>query len=238
MLHPRRRVDQRDGGRGDDHRPDDVTQVAEARPGPGAGAGRRPGAATRTAAGTRPGGATGATVWLTGLSGAGKSTIADGLAAALVARGAAAVCLDGDDLRRGLNADLGFTAEDRAENIRRVGEVSRLFAANGHLTLVSLISPFQADRDKVRARHAELGIPFVLVHVSTSLRVCEERDPKGLYALARRGEIDRFTGVSDPYEAPTSADVIVDTEGRSPLQSTGEVLAALESMRLVPRPML
>jgi bifunctional enzyme CysN/CysC len=178
----------------------------------------------------------GGTVWLTGLPGAGKSTIADRLHDILLARGVAAVGLDGDDLRTGLNADLGFSPEDRVENIRRVGEVARLFARNGHLVLVALISPFQVERLKVRARHEEAGLPFALVHVCTALRICEERDPKGHYARARRGEIEHFTGVSDPYELPTRAEVVVDTEGRSPAESTAEVLAALEAMHLVPLP--
>jgi bifunctional enzyme CysN/CysC len=185
----------------------------------------------------RPGGGT--TIWFTGLPGAGKSTIAERLGAALLSGGVPAVRLDGDDLRTGLNADLGFSAADRVENIRRVGEVARLFALAGHTVLVSLISPYRRDRELVRARHSEAGIPFVLVHVSTSLEVCERRDPKGYYARARRGELPFFTGVSDPYEAPTAADVVVDTDGRTPAESTGEVLAALVDMQVVPQlPML
>lgn len=176
----------------------------------------------------------GATIWFTGLSGAGKSTIAGSLSSLLAVRGVDLVELDGDVLRTGLNADLGFTAADRIENIRRVGEVARLLATIGHLVLVSLISPFRVDRDRVRERHDDAGIPFVLVHVRASLAVCEGRDPKGLYARARRGEIEHFTGVSDPYEEPTAADVVVDTEGRTPAESTAEVLAALESRQLVP----
>lgn len=176
----------------------------------------------------------GATVWLTGLSGAGKTTLAQQLEEMLLRRGVGAVSLDGDDLRTGLNADLGFSAADRVENMRRVGEVARLFALAGHLVLVSLISPYRSDRDMVRARHEASGLPFVLVHVSTSLEVCERRDPKGYYARARRGEIERFTGVSDPYEEPTAADVVVDTEGRTPQESTGEVMAALERLLVVP----
>ena len=182
---------------------------------------------------------TGATIWFTGLSGSGKSTIAERLGATMLAHDVPAVGLDGDDLRTGLNADLGFSAADRVENIRRVGEVSRLFSRAGHVVLVSLISPFRTDRERVRERHAEAGIPFVLVHVSTSLEVCERRDPKGMYAKARRGEIALFTGVSDPYEAPTAADVVVDTDGRTPAESTAQVLAALVELQVVPAlPML
>ena len=178
--------------------------------------------------------ATGATIWFTGLSGAGKSTIADRIGSVMVAHGVPAVGLDGDDLRTGLNADLGFSHADRIENIRRVGEVARLFAMAGHVVVVSLISPYRPDRERVRDRHADAGIPFVLVHVSTTLEVCERRDPKGYYAKARRGEIPLFTGVSDPYEAPTTADVVVDTDGRTPAESTAEVVAALVGMQVVP----
>jgi bifunctional enzyme CysN/CysC len=177
--------------------------------------------------------APGATIWFTGLPGAGKTTLAVRVAEALRATGHAAAGLDGDALRTGLNADLGFSPEDRVENVRRVGEVARLFALAGLVVLVSLISPFERERELVRRRHDESGLPFVLVHVCTSLQVCEERDPKGLYARARRGEIDDFTGVSDPYERPASAELVVDTEGRTPDESTAEILAALESMRVL-----
>jgi bifunctional enzyme CysN/CysC len=177
----------------------------------------------------------GATVWFTGLPGAGKTTIAGGLADALAERSVSAVSLDGDELRTGLNADLGFSLDDRIENIRRVGEVARLFAMAGHVVLVSLISPFGADREMVRARHEAAALPFVLVHVSTSLAVCEGRDPKGHYARARLGELEHFTGVSDPYEIPVTADVVVDTEGRTPAESTAAVVAVLESLLLMPR---
>ena len=195
--------------------------------------------ATGITAGVTAGVNTGATIWFTGLSGAGKSTLAETLAGLLAEQGVVATRLDGDDLREGLNADLGFSFEDRVENIRRVGEVARLFALAGHLTIVSLISPFRDGRLQVRERHERSGLPFVLVHVSTPLEVCERRDPKGLYARARRGEIERFTGVSDPYEPPTTAEVVVDTEGRSPLESATELLSALAALPLVlSRPML
>lgn len=201
-----------------------------------------PSAGTRRAPSEQPGAgvpsprAPGATIWFTGLPSAGKTTLAGRVAEELRAGGYAAVGLDGDALRTGLNADLGFSAEDRVENVRRVGEVARLFALAGLVVLVSLISPFERERKAVRLRHDESGLPFVLVHVCTSLQVCEARDTKGLYARARRGEIDHFTGVSDPYEPPESADLLVDTEGRTPDESTAEILAALQAMQVLPRP--
>jgi bifunctional enzyme CysN/CysC len=157
------------------------------------------------ARGDRP--SPGATVWFTGLSGSGKSTVAVAVERALVAAGRPAYLLDGDNLRHGLNADLGFSAEDRSENIRRVGEVARLFADAGVVALVPVISPYRADRDRTRAIHDGVGLPFVEVFVDTPLAVCEARDPKGLYARARAGEITGFTGIDDPYEAPTDPDL-------------------------------
>jgi bifunctional enzyme CysN/CysC len=144
----------------------------------------------------------GCTVWFTGLSGSGKSTVADAVAQQLHAAGRPWYVLDGDNLRHGLNADLGFTAADRAENVRRVGEVARLMADAGLVVLVPLISPYRADRDRVRAAHAAAGLPFCEVHLDVPLEVCEARDPKGLYARARAGELPGFTGIDDPYEAP------------------------------------
>lgn len=169
----------------------------------------------------------GATIWFTGLSGAGKSTLAVELARQLDARGARTLLLDGDDLREGLNADLGFAAEDRIENVRRVAEVALLFARAGHLTLVTVISPYTAGRQHVRRRHATSGVPFVEVYVATPVELCEARDPKGLYRRARAGEIVQFTGISDPYEPPEDAEVVLLTEGRSPEQSAAELLAYL-----------
>ncbi|HEX2154027.1 MAG TPA: adenylyl-sulfate kinase [Acidimicrobiia bacterium] len=156
-------------------------------------------------------GGPGATVWLTGLSGSGKSTIAAQVEETLVGSGRAAYRLDGDNLRLGLNSDLGFSAEDRSENVRRVGELARLFADAGLVALVPVISPYRADRDRVRKMHEEAGLSFVEVFVDTPLEVCEARDPKGLYAKARAGEIRGFTGVDDPYEAPLEAEVAIDT---------------------------
>ena len=151
----------------------------------------------------------GATVWFTGLSGSGKSTIASALEQTLVQRGVPAFRLDGDNVRHGLNANLGFSAEDRAENIRRIGEVARLFAEAGVIALTSFISPYTADRDRVRALHEASGLAFLEVFVDTPLDVCESRDPKGLYAKARAGALSGFTGVDDPYEPPTRPELVL-----------------------------
>jgi bifunctional enzyme CysN/CysC len=152
-------------------------------------------------------GLSGATVWFTGLPGSGKSTVADGVAMALLEAGRPAYVLDGDNVRHGLNADLGFSAADRGENVRRLGEVARLLADAGLVALVPAVSPYRADRDRVRAAHDAAGLTFVEVFVDTPLAVCERRDPKGLYARARAGELSGMTGVDDPYEPPTTADV-------------------------------
>jgi bifunctional enzyme CysN/CysC len=144
----------------------------------------------------------GMTVWLTGLSGSGKSTVAAELERRLVASGRPAYLLDGDNLRHGLNTDLGFSAEDRAENVRRVGEVSKLLADAGVIAIVSLVSPYAADRQRVRTAHSEGSLPFLEIFVDTPLEICEARDPKGMYAKARAGEIKQFTGIDDPYEPP------------------------------------
>lgn len=156
-------------------------------------------------------GGQGATVWLTGLSGSGKSTIASALEEALVAAGRAAYRLDGDNIRHGLNADLGFSAEDRAENVRRVGEVARLFADAGVVAIVPVISPYRSDRQQVREIHDAADLSYIEVFVDTPLAVCEQRDPKGLYAKARAGEISGFTGIDDPYEEPLSPELRLDT---------------------------
>ncbi|MFZ6004849.1 MAG: adenylyl-sulfate kinase [Actinomycetota bacterium] len=152
----------------------------------------------------------GATVWLTGLSGSGKSTVAAACERLLVDAGRPAYVLDGDNLRHGLNADLGFSARDRAENVRRVGHVARLLADAGVVALVPLISPYRADRDRVRALHVEADVPFVEVFVDTPIELCEKRDPKGLYAKARAGAISGFTGIDDPYEPPVSPDLVLE----------------------------
>jgi adenylylsulfate kinase len=154
-------------------------------------------------------GARGATMWFTGLSGSGKSTIASALERVLVEQKIAAYRLDGDNIRHGLNANLTFSAEDRAENIRRIGEVAKLFADAGLVVITSFISPYAADRARVRAIHAAVDLPFIEVFVDTPLEICEARDPKGLYKKARAGEIQMFTGISDPYEAPVAPELVL-----------------------------
>jgi bifunctional enzyme CysN/CysC len=156
--------------------------------------------------------AEGATIWLTGLSGSGKSTIAVDLERRLVHAGRPAYLLDGDNLRFGLNADLGFSREDRDENVRRVGEVALLLADAGMVAIAPLVSPHAGARARVRASHERAGLRFLEVHVSTPLEECERRDPKGLYAKARGGELANMTGITDPYEPPTHADVVVDAQ--------------------------
>ncbi len=155
-------------------------------------------------------GVVGATVWFTGLSGSGKSTLADAVSRSLTDAGRPSYVLDGDNVRHGLNADLGFSAEDRAENVRRVGEVARLMADAGLVVLVPVISPYRADRDRVRAAHEVAGLRFVEVFVDTPLELCEQRDPKGLYAKARAGELTGMTGIDDPYEAPSTPELRVE----------------------------
>jgi bifunctional enzyme CysN/CysC len=169
----------------------------------------------------------GATVWLTGLSGSGKSTVAVELERRLVRAGRPAYILDGDNLRHGLNADLGFTDDDRAENVRRVGEVARLLADAGVVALVPVISPFRAGRDGVRAMHEAAGVPFVEVFVDTPIAVCEQRDPKGLYAKARAGEIAGFTGIDSPYEAPAAPELVLTPADGGPADQAARVLALL-----------
>jgi adenylyl-sulfate kinase len=147
-------------------------------------------------------GLSGATIWFTGLSGSGKSTVADAVATTLLESSRAVYVLDGDNVRHGLNADLGFSAADRSENVRRVGEVARLMADAGLVALVPVVSPYRADRDAVRAAHAAADLPYLEVFVDTPLELCEQRDPKGLYAKARAGELTGMTGIDDPYEPP------------------------------------
>ncbi len=168
----------------------------------------------------------GATVWLTGLPAAGKTSIAQVVAHRLRGEGRPVLWLDGDELRRGLSRDLGFSAVDRAENVRRAGEVACLVADAGVVAVVSLISPYAADRAAVRSRHEELGVHFTEVWVSTSAEVCERRDPKGLWGRARAGEISGFTGVDDPYEAPEAAELVVGS-WQTEEEAAGEVLRAL-----------
>jgi len=170
----------------------------------------------------------GSTVWFTGLSGSGKSTIAVAVQQELVALGQPAYLLDGDNLRMGLNGDLGFSATDRSENIRRVGEVARLFADSGIVALVPVISPYKADRARARAIHTQAGLSFHEVFVDTPLEVCEGRDPKGLYKMARAGEITGFTGIDDPYEPPDSPELVL-AAATTPVQEASRlVLEMLE----------
>ena len=158
----------------------------------------------------------GCTIWFTGLPSSGKSTIAFTLEHELVKRGYLAYVLDGDNVRHGLNKNLGFSAEDREENIRRIGEVAKLFADAGIITMTSFISPYRKDRDLARTIHQQTGLSFMEVFVDTPINICEERDPKGLYQKARRGEIKGFTGVDDPYEPPLKPELVVKTEKNSP----------------------
>ncbi len=175
----------------------------------------------------------GATIWLTGLSGSGKSTIACAVEQAILRLGHPAYRLDGDNIRHGLNKNLGFSAEDRAENIRRIGEVAKLFADACVLTVTSFISPYRNDRDRVRAIHEEAGLPFIEVFVDCPLDEAERRDPKGLYKKARAGTIQGFTGVDDPYVAPASPELTVRTNELNVEQSTQAVLEALEQRGLI-----
>jgi bifunctional enzyme CysN/CysC len=169
----------------------------------------------------------GATVWFTGLSGSGKSTVATACEARLVAGGRPAYVLDGDNLRHGLNDDLGFSVADRAENVRRVGHVAALMADAGIVVLVPLVSPYRADRDRVREVHRAAGLPFVEVFVDTPIALCEQRDPKGLYAKARAGEIQGFTGIDDPYEPPEHPELVLRPEDGDPVAMAGLVLQLL-----------
>lgn len=154
----------------------------------------------------------GATLWLTGLSGSGKSTIAVALEQALFHRSKLSYRLDGDNIRLGINKNLGFSAEDRSENIRRIGEIAKLFVDSSVIALSSFISPYRADRDRVRELHAESNSAFIEVFVDCSLAEAEARDPKGLYRKARAGEIKNFTGIDDPYEAPTQPEIHLHTD--------------------------
>lgn len=169
----------------------------------------------------------GVTLWLTGLSASGKSTIATLVEQKLIAAGHLAYRLDGDNIRHGLNKNLGFGAEDRTENIRRIGEVAKLFTDAGVIVLASFISPYQKNRDAVRS----LMSPgeFVEVYVKVSLATAEQRDPKGLYKKARAGEIKQFTGIDDPYEAPISPELTIDTEVTEADSSADQVVSYLEA---------
>jgi adenylylsulfate kinase len=168
----------------------------------------------------------GLVVWMTGLSASGKSTIASRVEELLLERGKLAYRLDGDNIRHGLNKNLGFSAEDRAENIRRIGEVAKLFADAGLIAITSFISPYRADRDAVRT-NLEAG-RFVEVYVNVSVDFAEQRDPKGLYKKARAGQIKGFTGIDDPYEAPTKAEIVLETERLSAEESAKRIVDYLD----------
>jgi adenylylsulfate kinase len=171
----------------------------------------------------------GATIWFTGLSGSGKSTIAVALERALFSIGKLSYRLDGDNVRLGINKNLGFSEADRTENIRRIGEVAKLFGDAGVLSLSSFISPYMADRDEVRALHEAAGLEFIEVFVDCSLAEAEKRDPKGLYKKARAGEIKNFTGIDDPYEAPTRAEIHLHTDQMTLEEEVRIILEHLES---------
>ena len=168
----------------------------------------------------------GATIWFTGLSGSGKSTIAVALEGVLYDRGHLCYRLDGDNVRLGINKNLGFSAEDRTENIRRIGEIVKLFVDTGVIALTSFISPYRADRNVARELHDAGGMDFIEVFVDVPLEVAEDRDPKGLYKKARAGEIKGFTGIDDPYEAPNNPEIVLNSHEMS-LEEEVELLIDL-----------
>ena len=168
----------------------------------------------------------GATIWLTGLSGSGKSTLAVTTEAALLKRGHLAYVLDGDNVRHGLNRNLGFSPEDRTENIRRIGEVAKLFTDTGVIVFTSFISPYRADRDAARALFD--GGDFIEIYLAASVETCEGRDPKGLYQKARNGQIPEFTGISAPYEAPANPELVLDTGSLRVEESVARIIEYLE----------
>ncbi|NDD14973.1 MAG: adenylyl-sulfate kinase [Betaproteobacteria bacterium] len=168
-----------------------------------------------------------AILWFTGLSGSGKSSLANAVNAVLFERGLATYVLDGDNVRHGLCKDLGFSDAHREENIRRIGEVAKLFLDAGVITLTAFVSPFRADRDRARALVA--AGDFIEIHCAADLAVCEGRDPKGLYAKARAGQIKDFTGISSPYEEPEAPELRIDTGGQSLQGSVAQVISYMET---------
>ena len=176
----------------------------------------------------------GAVLWFTGLSGSGKSTIGHRVERMLIERGAFAYVLDGDNVRHGLNSDLGFAPEDRVENIRRIGEVARLFADAGGLVLSAFISPYREDRDRVRGLMGPGG--FIEVFVDTPLEICEARDPKGLYKKARAGQISNFTGLDAPYEVPENPEVHLETANLSVDEAAAQVIRYLDEQNILGEP--
>jgi len=175
-----------------------------------------------------------AILWFTGLSGSGKSTLANAVNAALFEQGIATYVLDGDNIRHGLCKDLGFSDADREENIRRIGEVAKLFLDAGIIVLTAFVSPFRADRDKARGL-VEAG-DFIEIHCAADLSICEERDTKGLYAKARAGEIKDFTGISSPYEAPESPELNINTGNQDLENCVNLVIKQLQDQQLIPAP--
>ena len=175
----------------------------------------------------------GATLWFTGLSGSGKSTVAVALEGVLHDMGVLCYRLDGDNVRFGINKNLGFSEEDRAENIRRVGEISKLFVDSGVLVLSSFISPYLRDRELVRQIHEEARMAFIEVFVDCSLEAAESRDPKGLYKKARAGEIKNFTGIVDPYEAPITPEVHLRTDQQTLEQEVAQIIEQLQERGLI-----
>lgn len=175
----------------------------------------------------------GATIWFTGLSGSGKSTVAVALESELARRSKLSYRLDGDNIRLGINKNLGFSAEDRTENIRRIGEISKLFVDAGVIVLSSFVSPYRADRDLVRKLHEDGQMDFIEVFVDVPLEEAEKRDPKGLYKKARAGEIKNFTGISDPYEAPLKPELVLNTHQMTLEQEVAAVIALLEARGLL-----
>ena len=169
----------------------------------------------------------GVLIWFTGLSGSGKSTVAYTLEHALTQRGHLAYVLDGDNIRHGLNKNLGFSAEDREENIRRIGEVAKLYVDTGVITLTAFISPYRKDRDANRALLADGE--FIEVYCKAPLAVCEKRDPKGLYKKARAGELKGFTGIDDPYEEPLRPELVIETDQTSPQEAAVALIEMLEA---------
>ena len=175
----------------------------------------------------------GATLWFTGLSGSGKSTVAVALEGALYEAGRLSYRLDGDNVRLGINKNLGFSAEDRTENIRRIGEIAKLFVDTGVIALSSFVSPYREDRDTVRQLHEEAGMDFIEVFVDVPLDVAESRDLKGLYKKARAGEIKNFTGIDDPYEAPLNAEVILNSHEMSLQEEVDTLLNVLRERGII-----
>jgi len=175
----------------------------------------------------------GATIWFTGLSGSGKSTIAVAVESLLVGSGRLCYRVDGDNLRHGLNRNLGFSAEDRRENVRRTGEVCRILADAGVIVLASLVSPFRADRAQVRALHDEWQIPFLEAFVDVPLEVAESRDPKGLYKKARAGEIKDFTGIHQPYERPEQPEILLESHRMTPDAAASGLIEQLRALSIV-----